>query len=99
MPRTLLSFTYSNPFYYKQIVAQQKTKAAQPKQWLLTEQLVIEMPKELLLSSFSLLLQIALGAVEPPCIMCVQYIGGVFNTSGDPVRTSEGYHDACWGIL
>ena len=44
-----------------------------------------------------------LGPV-PPCIMCVQYIGGcsvhrgVFSTWGDTMSTSGGYHEYIGGI-
>ena len=38
-------------------------------------------------SSFLLLLKIALGAVEPPCIACVQYIGGYHEYIGDIMST------------
>ena len=40
---------------------------------------------------------------KPPCIMCVQYIGGcsvhwgVFSTSGDNMSTSGGYHEYIGG--
>ena len=40
----------------------------------------------------------------PPCIMCVQYIGGcsvhqgLFSTSGDTMSTSWGYHEYIGGV-
>ena len=35
--------------------------------------------------------------VVTPCIMCVQYIGGIFNTLGDTMSTSRGYHEYIGG--
>ena len=50
-------------------------------------------------SSFLLTLQITLGAMEPLCIICVQYIGGggVFSTSGGYHEYIGGYHEYIGG--